>query len=134
MANKETQQFGAGISISFDRLISAADEIDVDSLCRDNKFADDVAVCCVLGAPRREKELADVLRELWSLDLRVTTLDFNTSDELLEYCRENGINNVVVLKSGEKGNLRIYTWERDRFQERKINIQVIVLNHFLWKT
>ncbi|XP_031785554.1 eIF-2-alpha kinase GCN2 [Nasonia vitripennis] len=132
MASKETKQFGVGISISLDKLASAACELSED-LCRDNKFAIDVAVCCVDGVPRREKELADVLRELWSLDLRVTCLDFSTTEEILEYCRENGINHVVMLKSGEKGSLRIETWERDRFQGRKISIQDVT-EHFQRQT
>jgi translation initiation factor 2-alpha kinase 4 len=123
MTNKENKQFGVGISISLDKLVCATGELMTD-LCRENKFAIDVAVCCVDGVPRREKELADVLRELWSLGLRVTCLDFFTSEEILEYCQENGVNHIVMLKSGEKGSLRIETWERDRYQERKISIQV----------
>ncbi|KAJ8673725.1 hypothetical protein QAD02_004987, partial [Eretmocerus hayati] len=125
MASKEMKQYGVGISISLDKLVCAASESSED-LCHDDSFGIDVAVCCVDGLPRREKELADVLRELWSLGLRITSLDISNFEEILEYCRENHINHVVVLKSGEKGSLRIESWERDRFQERKISIQDVV--------
>lgn len=119
MASKESKQFGVGISLSLDKLVCAASE-QSDELYRDNL---DVAVYCVDGEPGRV-EFADVMRELWSLGLRVRFLEFGTSEETLEYCRENGINHAVMMKRGEKGSLRIKTWERDRFQERKISVQV----------
>ncbi|XP_015584813.1 eIF-2-alpha kinase GCN2 [Cephus cinctus] len=124
MASKEVKQYGVGISVSLDKLVCAVAELS-DDHCGENKFGIDVAVCCVDGLPKREKEMADVLRELWSLGLSVTSLDLCTVEEIREYCQENLINHIVMLKSGEKGSLRVQSWERDRFQERKISIQEI---------
>ncbi|XP_012285402.1 eIF-2-alpha kinase GCN2 [Orussus abietinus] len=125
MANKEVKQYGVGISVSLDKLVCAVGE-STDVIYGDSSFKVDVAVCCVGGTLKREKEMADVLRELWALGLRVTSLDLSTVEEIVEYCRENAINHMVMLQSGEKGgSLRVQSWERekDRFQERKISIQ-----------
>ncbi|XP_043271459.1 eIF-2-alpha kinase GCN2 [Venturia canescens] len=119
LASNEVKQYGAGISISLDKLVGIVAETTKEFL--EGKFGIDVAVCCVDGLPKREREMADVLRELWTLGLRITTLDLSTTEEVLEYCRENSITHVVMLKCGEKGNLRVQTWERDRYQERKIH-------------
>lgn len=122
LPGKEVKQYGVGISISLDKLVCASSEMISEEFFRSRKFVIDIAVCCVDGEPRRRKELADILRELWSLGIKAASLDFNTSEEILDYCRENNINQVILLKSGEKGHLRIETWERERYQERKISI------------
>ncbi|KAI4502781.1 hypothetical protein M0802_001825 [Mischocyttarus mexicanus] len=123
MTNKETKQYGVGISISLDKLVCAVEEMS-KNICGENKFGIDVAVYCD-GYPRREKEMADVLRELWSIGIKTTVLDTNTVGEVLEYCREHSITQIILLKNNEKSYLRVQTWERDRFQERKIGIQEI---------
>jgi len=124
MANKETKQYGAGISISLDKLVTAVAETYEHP---SGKCGIDVAVCCE-GSPdsegRREKEIINVLREIWSLGLKVTILDLCTMEEILEYCQQNFINHIVLLRNGI---LKVQTWERDRFQEKKWNtIQDIV--------
>lgn len=122
MASKEVKQFGVGISISLDKLVCAVRE-NCENICAENKFGVDVAVCCIGGLPRREKEKAEVLRELWSQGWKVTSLGLHFNEEICEYCRENSINYIVLLKDGESGTLRVQSWEKDRYQERKINIQ-----------
>lgn len=123
-ASKETKQYGAGISISLDKLVSAVAEACENG---ENKCGIDVAICCE-GSPesegRREKDMINILREIWSLGLKATTLDLCTMEEILEYCQENSINHIVLLRNG---TLKVQTWERDRFQEKKWNtIQDIV--------
>lgn len=126
MASKETKQYGAGISISLDKLVSAVDEAS-ENTNGENKCGIDVAMCCEGqgSEERREREMINVLREIWSLGLKVTILDVCTMEEILEYCQENSISQIVSLRKGEKGTLRVQTWERDRFQERKINVHDI---------
>ncbi|XP_023245579.1 eIF-2-alpha kinase GCN2 [Copidosoma floridanum] len=115
------EQFGVGISISLDKLVLAIGELS-NEFIHENKVAIDVGVCCVDGEPQRnKKELGDIFRELWALNLKVDLIEFTVFEEIMEYCQENNINHVVMLKNGERGSLRILTWERDRFQERKIN-------------
>ncbi|XP_076299172.1 eukaryotic translation initiation factor 2 alpha kinase Gcn2 isoform X2 [Lasioglossum baleicum] len=116
MANKETKQYGAGISISLEKLVSAVLETSESS---ESKYGIDVAISC-LGNTRREKEMIDLLKEFWSFGLKVTVLDLMSVEEILEYCSEQSINQVVILKASEKGAVRVHTWERDRFQEKKI--------------
>lgn len=124
MASKETKQYGAGISISLDKLVSAVAEACENG---ESKCGIDVAICCE-GSPgsegRREKDTINILREIWSLGLKVTILDLSTMEEILEYCQENTISHIILLRNG---TLRVQTWERDRFQEKKWNtIQDIV--------
>lgn len=124
MASKETKQYGAGISISLDKLVSAGAEEYENG---EGKCGIDVAVCCEGNSEsegRGEKDMINVLREIWSLGLKTTTLDLCTMEEILEYCQENSISHIVLLRNG---TLRVLTWERDRFQEKKWNtIQDIV--------
>ncbi|XP_076664602.1 eukaryotic translation initiation factor 2 alpha kinase Gcn2 isoform X4 [Andrena cerasifolii] len=116
MTNKETKQYGVGISISLEKLVSAVLETP-NSL--EIKCGVDIAISC-LGNPHREKEMIDLLREFWSLGLKVTILHLPILEETLEHCREQSINQVIILKPGEKGTARIQIWERDRFQEKKL--------------
>ncbi|KAL0111656.1 hypothetical protein PUN28_013086 [Cardiocondyla obscurior] len=124
MANKEIKQCGVGISVSLDKLVSAVAEACENG---ESKYGIDVAICCE-GSPesegRKEKDMINVLREIWSLGLKVTILDLCTMEDILEYCQENLISHIVLLRNG---TLKVQTWERDRFQEKKWNtIQDIV--------
>ncbi|XP_033198874.1 eukaryotic translation initiation factor 2 alpha kinase Gcn2 isoform X3 [Bombus vancouverensis nearcticus] len=121
MASKEIKQYGAGISISLEKLVSAVSETSESLECR---YGIDVAISC-MGNHHREKEMIDLLKELWSLGLKVTILDLVSLEEILEYCRENSISHVILLKTGEKGNIRIQSWERDRYQEKRMNNQEV---------
>ncbi|KAG5306395.1 E2AK4 kinase, partial [Pseudoatta argentina] len=124
MASKEIKQHGAGISISLDKLVSAGVEECEGS---ESKYGIDVAICCEGNSEnegRGEKDMINILREIWSLGLKVTILDLCTMEEILEYCQENSISHIVLLRNS---TLRVLTWERDRFQEKKWNtIQDIV--------
>ncbi|XP_071876601.1 eukaryotic translation initiation factor 2 alpha kinase Gcn2 isoform X2 [Bombus fervidus] len=121
MASKEIKQYGAGISISLEKLVSAVSETSESLECR---YGIDVAISC-MGNHHREKEMIDLLKELWSLGLKVTILDLVSLEEILEYCRENSISHVILLKAGEKGNIRIQSWERDRYQEKRMSNQEV---------
>lgn len=121
MASKEIKQYGAGISISLEKLVSAVSETSESLECR---YGIDVAISC-MGNHHREKEMIDLLKELWSLGLKVTILDLVSLEEILEYCRENSISHVILLKPGEKGNIRIQSWERDRYQEKRMSNQEV---------
>ncbi|XP_068966649.1 eIF-2-alpha kinase GCN2 isoform X3 [Bombus flavifrons] len=121
MASKEIKQYGAGISISLEKLVSAVSETSESLECR---YGIDVAISC-MGNHHREKEMIDLLKELWSLGLKVTILDLVSLEEILEYCRENSISHVILLKTGEKGNIRIQSWERDRYQEKRMSNQEV---------
>lgn len=122
----DLQQFGVGISISLDKLISIVDELSQNQETRnESKSANDIVVCCVGGEPIRRREQGEVLRELWSLDYRVNAQNFTSVEEVLDYCLEYNIDHVIMLKTGEKGILMVHTWEKDRFLERKININEI---------
>ncbi|XP_012147021.2 eukaryotic translation initiation factor 2 alpha kinase Gcn2 isoform X1 [Megachile rotundata] len=121
MASKEMKQYGAGISISLEKLISVVSETTESLEC---KYGMNVAISC-MGNCSREEEMISVLKELWSLGLKVTILDLPSVEEILEHCQENLINQVIFLKSEEKGSVRIQSWERDRFQEKKVANQEI---------
>ena len=121
LTSKELKQSGVGIRISLDKLISLANELKDNQESRvEGKFA--IVICCVGGIPKREKEVVEVLRELYALDFRVTFLDLSSAEEVMDYCLKNSIDHVVMLKKGEKGILMVQTWDKDRYQERKISI------------
>ena len=117
---QDGKHYGAGISISLDKVISAFN-YETSDQSPDGKFGIDVAVCCIDGVSKCEEEIAGVLRDLWALGLRVTSLELSTNKDVYEYCHENLIPHIIILKSSEKESLRVFSWERDRFQERNIN-------------
>lgn len=121
MANKEIKHYGTGISISLEKLVSAVSETSGSLEC---KSGIDIAMSC-MGNYHRGKEMIDLLKELWFFELKVTIIDLISLEEILEYCRENSINHVILLKSEEKGSVIIQSWERDRFQEKKVNNQEV---------
>ncbi|KAH0562864.1 eIF-2-alpha kinase GCN2-like isoform X1 [Cotesia glomerata] len=118
---------GIGLSISLEKLVCAIQDVileDTNNELSINRFRIDVAVGFIDSKPEREHELADLLRELWSLGLRVTKLDFQVQEEILDYCRKNLIPHVIILHGGI-GNLVLYSWEYDKFREQKICITEI---------
>ncbi|CAD6209191.1 GSCOCG00003773001-RA-CDS [Cotesia congregata] len=125
LTSKENRHHGVGISISLDRLVSVIQELlleDSNIEMNVKKFGINIAVGLINKKNKREHELADLLRQLWSLDLRVTKLDFNKTEEMLDYCRKNLIPCVIILDD-EKENLSVHFWERKmkRFKEQKMS-------------
>ncbi|CAL7948676.1 unnamed protein product [Xylocopa violacea] len=121
MASKEIKQYGAGISISLEKLVSAVSETTELFEC---KYGIDIAISC-MDNHHREKEMVELLKELWNLGMKVRILDLPSLEEILEYCQENSVNHVILFKDGEKGSVRIQSWERDRFQERRLGNQEV---------
>ncbi|XP_051161013.1 eIF-2-alpha kinase GCN2 [Leptopilina boulardi] len=131
------KKYGIGISISLDKLISIVDDLsqnqqEIRNECKSSSSSSsssfiNIVVCCVGGEPIRNREQSEVLRELWSLDYyRVNSQNFTTIEEVFDYCLNYMIDHIVMLKSGEKGYLMVYTWEKERYLERKIHYNELI--------
>ncbi|KAJ4436658.1 hypothetical protein ANN_16789 [Periplaneta americana] len=119
MTSKEICQSAAGISISLDKIVSALQD-------EDNTPIVDVVVCS-FGHRSMVKEKAAVLRELWTAGIRSSLVDsLQSLEEIQSYCQENLIQHIVMLKDIETGTLRVRSWEKERFQEKKVNTSDLV--------
>ncbi|XP_021938823.1 eIF-2-alpha kinase GCN2 isoform X2 [Zootermopsis nevadensis] len=115
VASKEVSQAAAGISISLDKIVSALQD-------ENNVPAVDVVVCSV-GNRSMVKEKAAVIRELWAAGIKSSLIDsLQSLEEIKDYCQENLVPHIVMLKDIETGTLRVCSWEKERFQERKVNM------------
>ncbi|KAK4885013.1 hypothetical protein RN001_001284 [Aquatica leii] len=125
MLNKDIQQAAVGVSISLDKLIQALQEegesesVNVSSLD---------AVVCSLSGKVSIKEKFRVLRDLWLAGIRCTLIEATNLEEIQELRAELNSPHVIMLKDSDQGMVRICTWDKDRFQEKSVNIQEIVEN------
>ncbi|XP_036323634.1 eIF-2-alpha kinase GCN2 [Rhagoletis pomonella] len=104
---------GAGLSFSLDKLVAAM-EVDYVKDCR----AIDVGVC-VNGTRPPLKYVTDIMRLLWSANIRCCIVESATGagDEAQDLAKLGALHVILVA---ENGALRICSWERDRFQERHV--------------
>lgn len=104
---------GAGISFWLDKLVAA---LDVD--CIKDWRAIDVAVC-VNGTRPPKKYVTDIMRLLWSENIRSYVVESATgdADEAYDLAKLGALH---IIHVEENGALRIRSWDRDRFQERHV--------------
>ncbi|XP_039950475.1 eIF-2-alpha kinase GCN2 [Bactrocera tryoni] len=104
---------GVGLSFWLDKLVGALD-MDYMKDCR----AIDVAVC-VNGTRAPLKYVTDIMRLLWSANIRCYVVESATGagDEARDLAKLGALHIILVA---ENGALRISSWERDRFQERHV--------------
>ncbi|XP_046402509.1 eIF-2-alpha kinase GCN2 [Ischnura elegans] len=87
----------------------------------------DVVVCCMGQICTLTREMARIVHDLWSAGIRTSALDsVQNVEDIQDYCQDLGIPHIVILKDTETGAVRVSTWEKDRYNERKINISELV--------
>uniref|UniRef100_W8B1Y4 non-specific serine/threonine protein kinase n=1 Tax=Ceratitis capitata TaxID=7213 RepID=W8B1Y4_CERCA len=103
----------AGLSIWLDKLVAAIDPNDIKE-CR----AVDVGIC-VHGTHAPHKQIADIMRLLWSSNIRCCVAEsaFDTGEEAQDLVKLGALHIILVA---ENGGMRILSWERDRFNERHV--------------
>lgn len=135
-ANLQSKRNGVGVSISLDKLIyaieksaqevdefSSADVVTPMSVLSCRPPVDSDVIVCEETCSTRRKEYVNVLKELWALNLQINCSQFSNINETLEYCAENRIKYVIILKNDESGTVKVYCKVKDNYQERKMNIQ-----------
>ncbi|KAF5298737.1 hypothetical protein FQR65_LT09606 [Abscondita terminalis] len=125
MLNKEIQQTAVGISISLDKLLQALQEEDESDFLNVSSLD---AVVCSLTTKVSIKEKFRVLKDLWSAGIRCTLIESTNLEEIQELRAELNSPHIIMLKESEQGMVRICSWDKDRFQEKSVNIQEIVEN------
>ncbi|XP_017783992.1 PREDICTED: eIF-2-alpha kinase GCN2 [Nicrophorus vespilloides] len=120
-SSMDIKQSAVGVSISLDKLTSAMQKNQDDM----TNFAYlDVAVCS-LGTNAFIKEKSKVLKDLWCAGIRCTLIDASTLEEIQEQCNELKVPHVIILKDSE---VKIKSWDRERFFEKKATIGDLVEN------
>lgn len=122
MLSKDLHQYGVGVSISVDKLAQAVQE----SFGTQFEFLD--VVVYSLGSKSLVKEKTKVLRSLWSAGIRACLIEANNMEEIQEQCNELKVPHVIMLKDSEQGSVRVRSWERDRFQEKTVNVADLTEN------
>uniref|UniRef100_A0A1Q3F239 non-specific serine/threonine protein kinase n=1 Tax=Culex tarsalis TaxID=7177 RepID=A0A1Q3F239_CULTA len=99
---------GAGFSFHLDKLVHAIGSV---------RGCEPIEVMIyIIGSRPPTKEVVSILRPLWSHGIKTGILEGVISVE--DSAKEVGANLVVML--GEGGELRVRTWDHDRFQERHV--------------
>ncbi|XP_058119579.1 eIF-2-alpha kinase GCN2 [Anopheles ziemanni] len=100
---------GAGFSFLLDKLVNA--------IAPTAGYEPVQVMICVTGSRPQLKEVAHILRPLWSNGIKTAVVETSaaTVDDL---GKEAGANVVVLL--GDGGELRVRSWDNDRFQERHV--------------
>lgn len=103
---------GAGFSFALDKLINIigpSNSIECRSI--------DVVVC-VTGSRPPLKDVTQILRSLWTANIRSGLVEANTQEEAQELAKDLGAMHIIVM--GEGGVLRVRSWENNRFHEHHV--------------
>lgn len=106
---------GAGLSFALDKILSACQESDSETI--------DVVVC-VCGKAKIQGNVTQLLRSLWSANIRCAAFHTNSSEDGQDIARDLCATYVVLHTEG--GLLRIHSWINDKFEERVLNRDEIV--------
>uniref|UniRef100_A0A182WF08 non-specific serine/threonine protein kinase n=1 Tax=Anopheles minimus TaxID=112268 RepID=A0A182WF08_9DIPT len=100
---------GAGFSFLLDKLVNA--------IAPTAGYEPIEVMICVTGSRPQLKEVAQILRPLWSNGIKTCVME-TSAGAVDDLGKEAGANVVVLL--GDGGELRVRSWNHDRFQERHI--------------
>ncbi|XP_077990931.1 eIF-2-alpha kinase GCN2-like [Glandiceps talaboti] len=118
-------QHAVGVSIAFDKLVSAVQE-ETESI----PSVIDILVC-VVGSKPLFKERIKVVRDLWAAGLRADMIYDSTMswEEIQDYCKEECIPHLVMLKDVESGNVKVHVKSFDTERgviEKKVMLTELV--------
>lgn len=117
---KKTKQSAAGLTIYVDKLVST-----LQINCQLFKTVD-VLVCSV-GQSEMMNEKLKIMKDLWAAEIRSTILDVDQSlEETQDYCEKMNVSHIVYVKESEPGIVRLKSWVKDRFYEKKLSLSEIV--------
>ncbi|KAI5707240.1 hypothetical protein M8J75_015941 [Diaphorina citri] len=117
-----SSQSAAGFSLSLDKLVAAGSSVQctgtVASTC-------DVLLCSI-GKSLLHTRL-NIVRDLWQAGVRCSVLDqLEDFESIQSSCVEMRIPCIVFLKDTEPGTARLRTLVKDRFQEKRVNLNDLV--------
>nr|XP_006824933.1 PREDICTED: eukaryotic translation initiation factor 2-alpha kinase 4-like [Saccoglossus kowalevskii] len=122
-------QHAVGVSLAFDKLVSAVQE--------ETDYAPSVVdiLVCVVGSKPLLKERLKVVRDLWSAGLRADLIYDSTLslEEIQDYCKQENIPHLVMLKDVESGTLKVFvkTFDTQRGGAIEKKVSVIELVEYL---
>uniref|UniRef100_A0A1B6C0L6 non-specific serine/threonine protein kinase n=1 Tax=Clastoptera arizonana TaxID=38151 RepID=A0A1B6C0L6_9HEMI len=117
---REGSQCAIGFNLSLDKLVAAlqVEEHKLSSL--------DVLICSI-GQNRMTREKLTILRDLWAARIRCFLIDsFENLEEIQNLCLEVNIPHIIMLKDKEPPYVRVRSWKKDRFHERKVLLSELV--------
>ncbi|XP_035901092.1 eIF-2-alpha kinase GCN2 [Anopheles stephensi] len=100
---------GAGFSFMLDKLVNAVSP--------SAGYEPIEVMICVTGSRPQLKEVAQILRPLWSNGIKTCVLE-TSAGAVDDLGKEAGASVVILV--GDGGELRVRSWNHDRFQERHV--------------
>lgn len=95
-----------GVSIAIEKIVAAVLEEEKDTI----PSAFDVFVCSAGHNPMLAERMC-IARDLWKVGIKATicydSKDMTPLEELQEFCKQGGIQHMVVLKEQETGSVRV---------------------------
>ena len=93
---------GVGVSIAIEKIVASVEDHDALVPC-----AYDVFVCSAGHNPMQGERMR-IARDLWNAGIKATiSYDKMPLEELQEFCKQGGIQHMVVLKEQEPGSVRV---------------------------
>jgi len=117
---KGTKQFGVGVSISLDKLISGLESEELERFRGGSRIVE--VVICSMGHHALSREKISIMKDFWAHGISCTCLDGpETMEAAEEHCRELGSSFLVVLKDAELHSaFRVRIFEKERIHEKKM--------------
>uniref|UniRef100_A0A182MYS3 non-specific serine/threonine protein kinase n=1 Tax=Anopheles dirus TaxID=7168 RepID=A0A182MYS3_9DIPT len=100
---------GAGFSFLLDKLVNA--------IAPTAGYEPIEVMICVIGSRPQLKEVAQILRPLWSNGIKTSVVE-TSAGAVDDLGKEAGAKVVVLL--GDGGELRVRSWDHDCFEERHV--------------
>lgn len=110
---------GAGLSFALDKILSVLST----SHGEDSKRTD--VVVCVSGIRPNFRDVTQILRSMWSSGIQCAVVQANNPEDCQDMAKDLGAIFYVVYT--EDSTLRVRSWINDRFEERLLNKDEIVV-------
>lgn len=111
---------GAGLSLALDKILTVLTACHV----QDPPTVD--VIVCVTGCRPNMREVTQILRGFWMCGIQCAFVESSSPEEGQDMAKELGAIYYVVY--GDDGSLRLRSWINDRFEERMLNRDELIVH------
>lgn len=112
MAMVNREMYGAGFSMSLDKLVACLSDLKYNQSVVD-------LIVYVAGARPPLHEVTQILKSLWAVGIKCCFVETPPNRENEEsWAREVGANHIVLID--ENGDFRVKVWQQDRYNEKSL--------------
>ncbi|XP_052767751.1 eIF-2-alpha kinase GCN2-like isoform X2 [Mya arenaria] len=119
----DSRQSAVGVSITFEKIVQAM----LEQQDFQPPSAYDVLVCTIGHQPMLKERMA-LVRDMWRAGLKAEILHetLEGQEEIQDFCRAQGISQLVILKDTEGSTVKVRTIEKERITEKVVAVSALV--------